>query len=176
MEPGTDSPVEDHDTSDDEVPKGYRRKCLPPEMPISIHSFHSELGDKQHAPTQPNSKHRTRQLIHGNVRCVAYPIRNVVPSRPRPVTRRHRVHIFVAPFARRCISRRFRLQSPRRQAQEGRKPCVGHDGGSSERSDRYPLKSRRWRLFNGAHPAAQKITRQMSSIIAVIRGNRRGYL
>ena len=44
MEPGTDSPVEDHDTSDDEVPKGYRRKCLPPEMPISTHSFIQNSG------------------------------------------------------------------------------------------------------------------------------------
>ena len=143
MESCTDGPIEDDDESDDNVSKSYRRKCLSPEIPSLTSQLRSGFGRKRHVPTQSNSKHRTRKLVDGNVRGVTYPVRNVVPSGPGPVSWRDRVHILVAPFARRGVSRRLRFQGPIRRTQVSRKLCAEHGGTRSRRNNGYLRRSQR---------------------------------
>jgi len=108
MKSGTDSSVEDDDKGNDKVPKSYRWESLPPENPQNSASYIRNLSLKRlHVPTQSDSKHGAREFIDRNVRSVAYPVRHVIPSGPSSVPHRYRVHILVAPFARRCVSRRL---------------------------------------------------------------------
>jgi hypothetical protein len=136
MKSGTNSSVEGDDDSNDGVPESYRRKSLSPETPSSTSYFHPGREKRRHLPAQSDSKHSARYLVGGNVRSITYPVRDVVPGGPSPVSGGHRIHILVAPFVRRSVGRRLWLQSPMRQMQVGRKLRVKH-GGRSPRSSSY---------------------------------------